>query len=128
MQTSIFLARLIGPILLLIGIGMLLNRNHYRAVAEDALRSPALTYVGGVLGLFGGLAVILTHNVWTLGWPLLITWLGWLAFARGALRVLFPAQAETMARSLLAKESMLTGSVVVVLALGAVLCFFGYVR
>ena len=128
MQTSIFLAKLIGPILVTLGVAMLLNRDHYRAMAEDAVRDRALTYFAGVLGMFAGLAVVLTHNVWTFNWPLIITLLGWLALLRGAIRVLFPERAEALAIRMLAGDNVLIGSVIVVLALGVILSFFGYVR
>lgn len=42
MQTSIFLAQLIGPGFLVIGLGMLLNRDGYRAMAQEFLKSRAL--------------------------------------------------------------------------------------
>jgi hypothetical protein len=41
MQTSIFLARLLGPVLLLAGVAMLINRKQLDAIAQEALRSPA---------------------------------------------------------------------------------------
>jgi hypothetical protein len=127
-QTSIFLAKLIGPILVTIGVAMLLNQEHYRAMAEGAVRNRALTYFAGVLGMFAGLAVVLTHNVWTLNWPVIITLLGWLALVRGAIRVLFPQRAEALAIKMLAGNNVLIGSVIFVLALGVILSFFGYVR
>ncbi|MDQ2954404.1 MAG: hypothetical protein M3R18_05625 [Pseudomonadota bacterium] len=128
MQTSIFLAKLIGPILVTIGVAMLLNRAHYRAMADGAVRNQALTYFAGVLGMFAGLAVVLTHNVWTLNWPVIITLLGWLALVRGAIRVLFPERAEALAIKMLARDNVLIGSVIVALALGVILSFFGYLR
>ena len=44
MSTSVFLAKLIGPILIVIGVGMLVNARVYRALAEEFLRSHALIY------------------------------------------------------------------------------------
>jgi uncharacterized membrane protein len=125
---SIFLAKLIGPVLLVIGIGMLANPAGYRAMASEFLASRALIYLAGLLALVPGLALVLTHNVWTLDWRLILTVLGWLAVIGGAFRLLFPQKVTAIGTALLARPGYLTGAAIVVLALGAVLSVFGYVR
>ena len=42
MQTSIFLARLIGPVMALVGVSLLVNELAFRKMAQEFLRSPAL--------------------------------------------------------------------------------------
>ncbi len=64
MQTSLYLAKLIGPTLLVIGIGMLINRDGYRDMAREFLGSRALIYLAGILAFVPGLAMVLAHNVW----------------------------------------------------------------
>ncbi len=90
MATSIFLAKLIGPVLLVVGIGLFVNAKTYRKLADEFLRSPALIYLSGVLLMTAGLALVLTHNVWRADWPLLITILGWLGVIGGAVRIIVP--------------------------------------
>ena len=86
MPTSIFLAKLIGPIFLAVGIGVLVNAPAYRALADEFLRNAALVYVSGLLLMTAGMAILLSHNVWAPDWRVLITLLGWLAAVGGALR------------------------------------------
>ena len=62
MQTSVFLARLLGPIFVLIGLGMLSNRQAYRSMAEELLHSAPLIYISGVMAFLGGLAIVLTQR------------------------------------------------------------------
>jgi len=127
MDTSIFLARLIGPIFAVIGVSLLLNREAYHAVAEEVLKGKALLYVFGAMALTGGLAIVLTHNVWVWGWPVIITLLGWLMVIRGSLRILLPEQVAALAVRTLARAPLLFPiSGVVVIVLGAVLCWKGY--
>jgi uncharacterized protein YjeT (DUF2065 family) len=126
MESSIFLARLIGPILVVIGVGMLAQPQGYRAVAEEFLASPALIYIAGLLAFVPGLAIVLTHNVWTSDWRLIITLLGWLATFGGIFRLLMPAQVRRIGTAMLARPGWLRGGAVAVVALGAVLSFFGY--
>ena len=59
MTTSTYLARLIGPVLLVAAVGALLNREAYKAMAQEFLRSPALIYLSGVLTMLAGVAVVL---------------------------------------------------------------------
>ena len=77
METSIFLARLLGPSMLVVVAGLIVNRTNYRALVHEFLDSPALIYLAGLLALVAGLAIVLTHNVWVMGWPVIITIFGW---------------------------------------------------
>ena len=79
MDTSLFLARLIGPILVVMAIGLLARQDSWRAMADEFLLSRPLLFLSGFLTLLGGLAIVNTHNIWTGGWPVIITILGWLA-------------------------------------------------
>ncbi len=126
MPASIFLAKLIGPVFLAIGIGLLANAAHYRKMAEEGLRSHVLLYLSGILTMTAGLAIVLTHNVWAADWRVLITLLGWLLTIGGAVRIAVPQQSEAMGRRLLAHPQAMTGFAVAWLAVGAILCFFGY--
>ena len=98
MPTSIFLARLLAPVFLAVGIGALLNREGYRKLADEFLRSDALIYLSGLLIMTAGMAVILTHNVWAATGAVLITLLGWLTVIGGALRIVMPQRVETIGR------------------------------
>jgi uncharacterized membrane protein len=128
MANSIFLARLIGPLMLVVGIGIFVNGAVYRLLADEFLRSRALIYLSGLLAMTAGLALVLTHNVWRADWPVIITVLGWLATIGGAFRIVAPQGTEKVGRAMLKYKHGLTIAGVVWLAVGAALCFFGYVR
>lgn len=126
MQTSLFLAKLVGPTLLVIGIGLLVNRAGYRAMAQEFLKSRALIYIAGLLAMVPGLAIVLTHNVWTADWRIVITLLGWLAVIGGAFRIVFPQEVSKIGTRMIAQDATLLIGGLVTLALGALLSFFGY--
>jgi uncharacterized membrane protein len=128
MGNSVFLARLIGPLMLAVGIGIFVNGAIYRMLADEFLRSRALIYLSGLLTMTAGMALILTHNVWRADWPVIITILGWLAAIGGAVRIIAPQGTERVGRQMLKHKHGLTIAGAVWLAVGAVLCFFGYVR
>src|ERR1700686_3666169 len=128
MQTSIFLAKLMGPIMLGAGIAMLVNRKELDALAQELLHSRVLLFLLGLIDLAIGLAIVLTHNVWVADWRLIITLLGWLLMVRGAVRILAPDQVKALGTKLLSNANLVTGSLAVTTVLGLVLCYFGYVR
>jgi hypothetical protein len=128
MQTSVFLAKLMGPVALAVGVAALVNAAVLRQVAEQFLASHALMYLAGLLGMVAGVAIILTHNVWVADWRVLITILGWLTAIGGAFRLIVPQQAEAAGRWLLKHPAGQTVAAVIWLAVGALLTFFGYFR
>ena len=128
MANSIFLARLIGPLMLAVGIGIFVNGAVYRLLADEFLRSRALIYLSGLLTMTAGLALILTHNVWRADWPVIITILGWLAAIGGAFRIVMPQGTERIGRRVLKHKHGLTIAGMVWLVVGAILCMFGYIR
>ena len=128
MQTSIFLAKLIGPVMLVLGAALLINARDFRAVMDDFIANPTFAFLTGLMALPAGLAIVLTHNVWTVDWRLLITLIGWLTIIKGAIRLLAPQQVTNVGRRFIGRPYVVTGAAAIWILLGAVLCFFGYVR
>jgi hypothetical protein len=126
MQNSIFLARLLGPAFVVVGLGLLLNRDNARALAREFLDSPALIYLAGLIALALGLAIVLTHNVWTFGWPVIITLFGWLSLLAGIVRIVFPQLVTRAGEKIIGKDGWVTFAVVFYLALGVWLAYAGY--
>ena len=125
MQTSIFIAKLIGPMLVISGLIGLINPRHMKTVGEEFLHSRALIFMAGAMAFIAGLAVINTHSVWV-GWPLIITLLGWLMLAAGVVRMGFPSLVTALGEKMLASDSLLRWIGLFPLALGAFLMWKGY--
>jgi hypothetical protein len=128
MPTSIFLAKLLGPILLVAGIAMLVNRRGLDAIAQELWGSPLLLLLLGIIDFAVGLAIVLTHNVWVADWRVIITLLGWLLMVRGAVRMLTPEQAKALGTKLLKNSTVICANLGATIALGVVLSSFGYTR
>jgi hypothetical protein len=125
MSTSIFLARLLGP-LLLPGIGILINPRSFRTMANEVVRSVTLVYLFGLVDFAAGLAIVLTHNVWAASWRVLITLIGWFMLVRGAVRIVVPETIMGYAAKVIGSKQMYPASGIVLAILGLVLCYFGY--
>jgi len=126
MQTSIFLARLIGPVMTLVGVSLLVNETAFRKMAQDFLRSPSLMFFSGMILMPAGLAIVLTHNVWVLDWRLIITLLGWIAVISGAMRVFAPDRAIKMGKKAIAHKDTTMIAAGIWVVIGAALCYFGF--
>src|SRR5262245_29253956 len=91
MSTSKTIAGLAGPTLVALAVALLVNLGTFPAMIAEVAREPALIFLSGVLLLVAGLAIVRAHNIWSGGWPVVVTVLGWLAILGGLARMLFPA-------------------------------------
>ncbi len=126
METSLLIARLLGPLLLVAGLTMLANPKALQDVAREFLASRALIFLAGILALLAGLAIVNTHNHWVAGWPVVITLFGWIAILGGIIRIGFPALTKTIGEKMLARATMLRWIGLIQAALGAFLMYVGY--
>ena len=126
MERSHLLAKLIGPVFIAGGAGMIFNNVVYRAMFERALHDHMLIYLTGVLALPVGLAIVITHNDWKWHWPLIITIIGWLAIIGGIVRMVVPQVIEQIGLSVLSYPNFFTVDGGVALILGVLLSYFGY--
>jgi hypothetical protein len=126
MQTSLFLARLIGPVTLVIGLAVFANQRGFREMAEEFLASRALMFLAGLVIMPAGLAIVLTHNVWTADWRVLITIFGWLCAIGGAIRLFEPPFLVKTGRAVLKQPTFTPIAAAIWVALGLLFCFFGY--
>jgi len=94
MNYATVLAEVLGIICLVCGLNAFLNRKAMAEALQDVGRSPALLWIWGFINLLLGAAVIALYSVWTLGWTVLISILGWGALVKGVWLILFPDSAK----------------------------------
>jgi len=128
MLTSIYLAKLIGPILVLVAAALFVNRKAMDTIFREVLGSTFLLFLLGLLDFVAGLAIVLAHNVWVADWRVLITIFGWLLMVRGVVRVLIPDHTKDVGSKLLKNQNAMTAVLAGTLVLGLVLSYFGYAR
>ena len=126
MDTSVLIAKYLGPVMLVAGCAMVVNRTRMMAVFEDFVNSPALIFIAGFMALALGLTFVIFHNRWVADWPVIITLYGWLALVGGVLRVAFPQLAMSVGKWMLQREMLLTVSGLANILLGLFLTYMGY--
>jgi len=126
LQTSQFIARLVGPVLCAIGIGMLADEATYRALAGQFLSGYGFIYFSGILMLLAGLSILNAHHLWTRDWRVGITLLGWLLAGVGTFRLIAPRFVAHAGGLLFLSDGFFFAAGPIFLALGAFFVFKGY--
>jgi hypothetical protein len=126
-QTSVIIARLIGPLFATIGVGMLTNTDTYRQIGAQYLTNPAIIYFSGLFVLLIGLAILNAHNAWTRDWRSVITFSGWFMTVIGVWRIIAPQFIPFVAGAILANHNFFVGLGIVLLTFGGFITFKGYV-
>lgn len=126
MDRSIFLARLVGPTLIAVALGMLVNIGMYEKMIVDALHFGILIYLSGLLSMLAGLAIVNLHNKWQLDWRLVITILGWLMTIGGIIRIALPKVAIAAGSTIYSGRASIVVVAMISGLLGAFLSFKGY--
>lgn len=126
MTPSTFIARILGPVLVIVGIGLLLEGDTFRTMADEFLHSSALVYLSGVITLALGLAILNVHHLWVRDWRVLVTIFGWLFVIGGIFRLLAMSVVQRAGESLVAHHRWPIAGAIVTLALGTFLTVMGY--
>jgi hypothetical protein len=126
---TVFLSKLIGLYLILIGLPMIVQKQNTIDIMNSIMKNPALLFLTGALGMVAGVALILAHNVWSGGAVrVMVTLVGWIAALKGVSLLFlatFPQLAQTALPVLRYDQFfyVYTGFTIV---LGAVFVFGGF--
>jgi hypothetical protein len=122
-----FLSKLIGLYALFFGLAMFANKQATIDAVAAILRSPGLVLLSGIFALSVGLAMILSHNIWSGGaLPIVVTIIGWLSMLKGlVLLFLSPAALAAYAQALHYERSFYLYAAIT-LVLGAYLTYGGF--
>ena len=93
METTLFLAKVFGLYLLIVGLHLPLRRRELGALFASFVENRALVYLASVLALILGLLLVVGHNLWVAGWPVIVTLLSWLVLLKALAGLLLPHEA-----------------------------------
>lgn len=124
---TVFLSRLLGLFLLILGVGELTQGSAVAEIATEIVNAPALMLISGLCTVVAGLAIVLGHNVWRGGLaPVIVTILGWLTLIKGVGLVVVPASGWAGALRASHYADYYPIWVAIPLILGAYLTFAGF--
>lgn len=125
MELSIFLARFFGIYLLITGLFYLTQGDTIRKAFKEFFQSNALMMVTGSMNLIIGLLIVLSHSVWEMGWPVIITIIGYLALLKGIFRFFSPFAGKKFYEKLTTKNGLIYSGIIC-LVFGFWLAFRGF--
>jgi hypothetical protein len=125
METTIFLAKLWGPAILAVGLGVFVSRNYYIRIYRDLEKDALSVLIFGMIAMTAGIAHILFHNVWGTFLEGLISFLGWGLFAKGTLFIIVP-NFVNRAGDFWVNKNLIPLAGTLTLIAGAYLCWMGF--
>lgn len=126
-QRTIFLSRLIGSYTVIVALSMLVNRQTYVSTVIALVHSPPVLMLAAIAALIIGLAIILTHNVWSGGaLPVVVTLVGWLSLIKGLIFLFLPSGAVYAYFDALHYEQLYYVFAALTLLIGAFLTYGGF--
>jgi hypothetical protein len=124
---TIFLARLIGLFLVLVSLSMLTHKQTMVETANALVHDRPLLLIVGMIALIGGLAMVLSHNIWSGGvLPVIVTLLGWSILIRGLLLLFLPPDAMVGLFEMLHFEELFYIYAAIAVVLGLYLTYAGF--
>ena len=127
---STLIARLMGPVLLVMGLGMALglwmSPDVFNGVMKELMSNLAIIWLIGILTLVAGIAIINVHNLWESDWRVIITILGWLAILRGVTNLMFPGKVQELGNRMVESHAASLLGTLALIVLGVILTAKGY--
>ncbi len=125
MSMSIFLAKFFGLYLGIMVVSLFTRRQQLITTARQMVNQPALMLLAGVITLMLGIVLVISHNLWVMDWPALVTLLCWLVFLKGLALLLMP---EKMMQTVgWMEDNRVFWSIVLVdAAIALVLLYYGF--
>jgi len=120
------LAQILGLFFSIMGIGLICNHVHVQKAVGAVVQNHAIQLLLSLLPLLLGSILIVIHNNWAWCWTVIITLVGWLIFIAGIIRTVFT---EFWIQNVKRRYKKVQFDIVgfVLLALGLVLAYFGFI-
>ena len=101
MDLSHFLASFLGLYYLIFGVILLFRKETVLRSVEDFYSSRSFLLLGGIMALFLGIAIVLTHSIWIFNWQGLVSLIGYLAIFKGIMMLGFADEFKKTSRHFL---------------------------
>lgn len=118
-----FLASVLGWYLVIMGLFLIVRRDVVIAAMNDIMAQAGLLFVIAFVTLIIGLMIVVSHNLWVMSWPVIITIIGWLALISGIVRLFCPEFIHRMWNKMAAKPETFMISAIIMLVVGLYLLF-----
>lgn len=126
MDSAVYIAKIVGPFMIIVALGLMLNRDTYIKMMEDFFKNKALVYIGGIMALLMGMIIVSFNNVWAWNWNTVITVFGWLGIIKGIWLVVLPNVRGKITKIFSKHPHLITIDAVIMLLIGIFITVRGY--
>ena len=120
------IARVIGPLMFLMGLAMALHRIDAQAVIQGFFADAAKIFLGGFISLLCGLIIVSIHNVWRSPTTILASALGWILTLRGVVLLFAPEAVRSVGDAFAANPTIPLVAGLIAAVFGAWFSYVGY--
>ena len=129
MESTMFLSRMLGPLLIIRGMSIIMDREHFRHIVnnlEKEMRTISFAMVPVAI-MMGALAILQLHEDTSSIAAILFHLAAWGALAKTTAIMLFPKLVAAKAK-ILVKAGFLEVTWLMTFTVGSYLTWFGYLR
>ena len=87
---TIILAKILGLYFVAIGLAFLINPDRFKKLYQQVANDANFLFMGAIMAVLIGAVIVSVHNYWVLGWPVIITILGWWSLIKGFALLIYP--------------------------------------
>ncbi|KTD41747.1 hypothetical protein [Legionella parisiensis] len=125
-MSTIFLASVLGWYLVIVSLLLLIRREVVVTAMKELMGQRAVMLVLGIITLIIGLLMVLSHNVWIMGWPVIVTIFSWLILIGALFRLYCPDTVYKVWNKMINKSEVFITSGVITLIIGLFLLYKVY--
>lgn len=119
-----YLAEVWGISIVVIALALLIKEKHLKSLLAKIETEESL-FMWGFISLVIGVAMVLAYNVWSSGWQVIITILGWLSLLKGLALLFMPEQMKKWAKKI-ESQKWLQIALVILVFIGLVITYLGF--
>lgn len=127
LDSTFVIARIVGPVFIVCGVALIIEREYMLAALGDFIATGGLMVFGGVVSMLFGLTIVTLHRRWDGFTAALVSVIGWLAVAKGALILVSPSLAHQSGNFVLTHANFVPIVGCAIALLGLWLTYAGYV-
>lgn len=126
MDTTLILARILGAYILIVGAGLLVQRQLVAEIVDRFRTDAVLAWTVAVFELLAALILIAIHNDWSNPLAVVVTLIGWAAAAEATLLILIGRRYVSLIAPLAHGRAVIVWGAIAVLG-GAAMLIFGFI-
>lgn len=123
---TIFLANVLGWYLVIVSVLLLARRDLVINAMREMMRQRSVMLLVGIITLIIGLLMVVSHNIWVVGWPVIITIFAWLTLIGGLIRLFCPESVFKIWNKVVDRSEKMIACGVISLIIGLFLLYHVY--